>query len=452
MNAIRTRKVKAVGDISSVFGSLSGVNPDLWRGFDQLKKKIVSEHNADAMQHAYIRAIEACREQVNQLQRKQRIGEAIVPEVNFADLASGQVSSQTRQAIKQIGTVIVRGVMPAEDARNLKRDLQSYCVRNRAGGFPQSNPQVYEVYWSKAQVQARSQPSMLRVQNWLNGFWHGPNDRVDTSVSLTYADRARIRIPGDTSFTLSHHIDGGGIERWQDPTYRKVYQAILDGRWEEYDNLDLTHRIDANMNLHAAPGGCSVLRGYQGWLSLSNSGPGEGSLRINPFPKEAAAYWMLRPFFNDKGEMDLDDPVFHGAVPGKGQEMNTSLHPALQLDSSMLGIPKMHPGDYVAWHADTIHAVDAEHRGSEDASVLYIPTVPLTLPNARYLQTQRADFLTGLAPEDFPSGSREETFPDRATVRDLVEFGGLAGLQSMGLAPLTGKDALAQQANQILFS
>ena len=30
-------------------------------------------------------------------------------------------------------------------------------------------------------------------------------------------------------------------------------------------------------------------------------------------------------------------------------------------------------------HCDLIHAVEAEHTGTGDSSVLYIPTVPLTL-------------------------------------------------------------------------
>ena len=40
-------------------------------------------------------------------------------------------------------------------------------------------------------------------------------------------------------------------------------------------------------------------RAFQGWLSLSNSGPGRGTLRVLPLLREATAYWMLRPFLPD---------------------------------------------------------------------------------------------------------------------------------------------------------
>jgi hypothetical protein len=30
-------------------------------------------------------------------------------------------------------------------------------------------------------------------------------------------------------------MDGGSVERWEDANYRKVYERILQGRWEEFD-------------------------------------------------------------------------------------------------------------------------------------------------------------------------------------------------------------------------
>ena len=37
----------------------------------------------------------------------------------------------------------------------------------------------------------------------------------------------------------------------------------------------------------------------QGWLSLSDCGPGQGTLRLLPSLKLSTAYIMLRPFFVD---------------------------------------------------------------------------------------------------------------------------------------------------------
>jgi len=55
----------------------------------------------------------------------------------------------------------------------------------------------------------------------------------------------------------------------------------------------------------------------------------------------------------------------------------------------MVHMPKVYPGDYVSWHCDTVHAFDGVHTGSSDSSVLYIPTCPLTINNARSLAKQR---------------------------------------------------------------
>jgi len=42
---------------------------------------------------------------------------------------------------------------------------------------------------------------------------------------------------------------------------------------------------------------CGVFRAFQGWTSLSHTGPNEGTLRVYPYLKEMSAYLMLRPLF-----------------------------------------------------------------------------------------------------------------------------------------------------------
>jgi hypothetical protein len=34
-------------------------------------------------------------------------------------------------------------------------------------------------------------------------------------------------------------MDGGSIERWEDPTYRQVYEKILTGNWEKFDAWEM---------------------------------------------------------------------------------------------------------------------------------------------------------------------------------------------------------------------
>jgi hypothetical protein len=81
-------------------------------------------------------------------------------------------------------------------------------------------------YWSKPQLEARQHPRVHDTLVALSGLWHGAtddNDRsggggganddggggVDLATVYTYGERLRMRRPGDTSFILGPHIDGG---------------------------------------------------------------------------------------------------------------------------------------------------------------------------------------------------------------------------------------------------
>lgn len=203
---------------------------------------------------------------------------------------------------------------------------------------------------------------------------------------------------------------------------------------------------------------------------MSNVKGGEGHLLVDPIFQGAMAYLLLRPFFQEKRssaslstEQYLDpsnwvlehettvcsqlpernfttnlllQPILQGASPGHGQELSDILHPHLSLTNTMVHMPPVQPGDYVAWHCDTIHAVDRTHAGTTDSSVLYIPTCPLTLDNAQYLVRQRETFLKGTPSPDFGGGEGESHHVGRLGVDDLDNVGSLRdadGLRSMGL-------------------
>lgn len=113
-----------------------------------------------------------------------------------------------------------------------------------------------------------------------------------------------------------------------------------------------------------------MFRMFQGWLSMSETSPGEGTLMVNPLLNKATAYFLLRPFFQPKkgpaeayGSAFLESdnwkleeqssPVLQGAVPSNCQELNATLHPHLDLEHAMVHVPSVRPGDYVAWHCDS---------------------------------------------------------------------------------------------------
>lgn len=121
-------------------------------------------------------------------------------------------------------------------------------------GSPADNIVFYELYYSKAQLLARTHPALINTQRALLSLWHtsNPASAISLSTPISYFDRLRIRPPGPSAFTLGPHIDGGGLERWEDPGYRSCFQKVLDGKWREHDPFDASPRIDANQDLYNA--------------------------------------------------------------------------------------------------------------------------------------------------------------------------------------------------------
>lgn len=112
------------------------------------------------------------------------------------------------------------------------------------------------------------------------------------------------------------------------------------------------------------------------------------------------------------------------------------MHPHLELDKTMVHVPDIKPGDFVAWHCDTIHSVDKVHQGASDSSVLYIPVCPVTALNASYLVRQREAFRTGQPGPDFPGGEGESRHEGRWTEEELSSFADGGGRKAMGLERL----------------
>lgn len=156
----------------------------------------------------------------------------------------------------------------------------------------------------------------------------------------------------------------------------------------------------------------------QGWISLSHTSTGEGTLRLVPELRMTTAYQLLRPFFILDEQFDEVTPLFPGATPGRTQFRPTEeLHPHLMMQKSMVGIPPVKPGDYVFWHCDLLHEVDKYHPGETDSSVSYNACVPLCPYNLENLLKQRKAFNEAMPPADFSS------YGDKDVERDHEDHG-----------------------------
>ena len=471
----RSVSPKAAGDISSVFPSLSGaVGEPLPPRFADLKARLINGYE-DRVRASWERLLADLREETEIIRV---LGPSIVPEINFRDISNVEKRTVFRDGLRKRGVAVVRGVVTEKEALDWKELVKRYIKTNPSTkGFPADKPAVYELYWSPSQVIARAHPNLLRTQAFLMSHWHSVNKTamISTSHPVSYADRLRIRQPGDAGFALGPHCDAGSVERWEEDGYGQggAYNKVFQGDWEDYDPWESSCRLPVASDLYNGPGGCSMLRMFQGWLSMSETGPGEGTLMVNPLLSKATAYSLLRPFFAAKNSdmnaptwlqsnnWNLERPIsslLHGAVPGTCQELNAVMHPHLMLDSSMVHVPRVRPGDYVAWHCDTIHAVDKIHAGNSDASVMYIPACPLTEGNAEYLLRQRETLLDGTPGPDFPSGKGESQHRGRLTSDYVMQNIKLEAQQAMGLAKfpadkrgvLDGENRMLQRANEIL--
>ncbi|KDQ15639.1 hypothetical protein BOTBODRAFT_108165 [Botryobasidium botryosum FD-172 SS1] len=465
---VSAANTKDEGTIADAFASLAGAaDVVLPERFAELKRTIVpNEAAARRVTAAWAEVLGELRTAEKEILDR---GSDIVPQVNYADLSS--LSGEEIEVVKKRGTVVIRNVVNEDLALGWKEDIKRYIQKNpQVRGFPADNKQVFEIYWSKSQIEARSHPHVLSTQTWLSSLWQvnpdtipEPNPLISLSTPLSYVDRLRIRLPGDAKFALGPHIDGGSLERWEDEGYRRCYKNILEGRWREHDAFDIGARLYANSDLYNGSSQCGVFRSFQGWLSLSNTGPNEGTLRVYPNLLLSSAYVLLRPFFkavkpldsaNSREDyleasnwtLDLASTEFPNSVMGRGQELNEITHPHLRLENTMVSVPRVKPGDMVFWHCDGVHAVESVHRGEGDSSVLYIPAAPLTEKNMDYTARLAHAFLSGSPPEDFPGGKGEAEFVDRGNPANFLTVEGARAMALKEFEEWPGMNASDKRA------
>lgn len=369
------------------------------------------------------------RRQVESIIKDRDAGQPVIPILQHQDIAANAVSPETKARIKTRGACVIRNTFDPEQARAWDHDIATYVQENRLderlahaaedkyfGSLDAAKPQIYGIYWSKPQVEARQSESLTRARIFLNRLWTSESEghrHFDPDQVPVYADRIRRRPPASASLGLSPHVDGGSVERWLDDNFRKVYRHVFSGNWREYDPFDAAWRPDAREI--PSPAVCSMFRTFQGWTALTQQGQGDGTLQLVPI-SNAMAYMLLRALQDDIPAEELC-----GAKPGRALSIKPEWHGLLL--EALSSIPLMQPGDTVFWHSDVIHAVENEHRGPRYSNVMYIASTPRCEKNTAYLERQAPAFLTGQTPPDFAPDNFEVDFKGRATEADLTPLG-----------------------------
>lgn len=153
--------------------------PEAIRG---VKKKLKRELPAYA---SAFREVESeIRHKVAQIVEERDRGEDVIPVVQYGDIAANSVSPAMISKIKERGACVIRGTFPTEEARAWDDEVAMYVEENGLneklanaaedkyfGTLAAAKPQIYGIYWSRPQVQARQAESLTRVRRFLNSLW-----------------------------------------------------------------------------------------------------------------------------------------------------------------------------------------------------------------------------------------------------------------------------------------
>jgi hypothetical protein len=368
------------------------------------------------------------RAAVDEVLAARRRGESVWPVLDYADLAAGRVGAADLERLRRRGCLVVRGHFEREQALAWDRGIVDYVEGNHFFedyrgpgddffGSVGSKPEIYPIYWSPAQMQARQSERMATVQAFLNRLWRSRSDDgtqwFDPDRDSLYPDRIRRRPEGVDSAGLGTHLDPGTLDLWMTADYQRAFRHLFDGSVEDYDPWDAAYRTAGPQY----PGStmCSAFRTFQGWTALSDMDHDQGVLHTVPIP-EAMAYLMLRPLLSDVAEDDLCGVAVNQVFPA-GDKYHGLLMEALS------GIPDVRAGDSVWWHCDMIHSVAPVQDQRGWGNVMYIPAAPWCPRNEAYSASVRAAFRTGSSPSDFPEEHYEREWPDRFAEADLNDIG-----------------------------
>ena len=369
------------------------------------------------------------RGKVADIVKEREAGEAVIPVLHYADIAAGTVSAEAIARIRERGACVVRNTFPEQQVREWDDEIARYVEDNHLneklasaaedkyfGTLAAAKPQIYGIYWSRPQVLARQAKSLTEVRKFLNRLWLAESEgkrHFDPDQVPVYADRIRRRPPGSSSLGLSPHVDGGSVERWLGPNFRRVYRHVFSGNWREYNAFDAAFRPDAEEI--PSPAVCSMFRTFQGWTALTRQGRGDGTLQLIPIVN-GMVYALLRAL-----QDDVPDDELCGAKPGRALSIQKEWHGLLL--EALTPIPLMQPGDTVFWHSDVVHAVENDHTGSGYSNVMYIAATVGCEKNSAYTVRQAPAFLAGKTPPDFAPDDFEVDFRGRGTEADLTPLG-----------------------------
>jgi hypothetical protein len=395
----------------------------------QVKKAIRTriEGSGRSVEEVFAAVEKLVGERVAEIKADKERGGTVWPVIEYADIENGTVSTEQLEKLRRRGCLVVRGHFEREQALTWDAEIVDYVESNQFFenyrgpgddffGSVGSKPEIYPIYWSNAQMEARQSDRMSNVQAFLNSQWKHESEGVqwfDPERDSLYPDRIRRRPPGASSGGLGAHCDPGTLDLWMTQGYQQAFRHLFDGTVEDYDPWDAAYRTAGPQ--YPGTTMCSAFRTFQGWTALSDMAHDQGVLHTVPIP-EAMAYLMLRPLLDDVADDDMCGVTTNQVFPA-----NATWHPLLL--EALSGIPDVRAGDSVWWHCDMIHSVAPVEEQQGWGNVMYIPAAPWCERNEAYAADVREAFVTGSSPGDFPEEHYERSWPNRFSVEQLNDNG-----------------------------
>ena len=160
------------------------------------------------------------RAEVGEIIAARNRGEVVWPVIDYADIEAGAVPAHALANLRRRGCLVVRGHFDRGQALAWDRDIVNYVdsnafFENYRGpgddffGSVGSRPEIYPIYWSTPQMQARQSDRMARVQAFLNRQW-----KHDSEGVCVVRPGPRLAVPGP------HPAQAAGrrLRRTRDPS------------------------------------------------------------------------------------------------------------------------------------------------------------------------------------------------------------------------------------------
>ena len=147
------------------------------------------EASGRTVEEVWAAVTERLTERVEEIEAATARGENVWPVIDYADIAAGTVTAEKLAYLSGAAASSSAGTSSASRRSRWDQDIVDYVERNQFFenyrgpgddffGSVGSKPEIYPVYWSPAQMEARQSDRMADVQSFLNHLWTYESDGV----------------------------------------------------------------------------------------------------------------------------------------------------------------------------------------------------------------------------------------------------------------------------------